>query len=104
MRGSADTTIPPALTMQLRNRLAKAGWIAAALALGAAIPGWIRRHGPRYGVVDIQQGAKFQIVMTSHCNYIPGYDRVVRFALNSRIRSMAADLRRVMAGGQIRPM
>ncbi len=26
MRGSADTTIPPALSMQLRDRLAKAGW------------------------------------------------------------------------------
>jgi hypothetical protein len=93
--------------LRLRQRnvgLAKAGWLPAALALGATIPGWIRRHRPRYGAVDIQQGAKFQIVMTSHCNYIPGYDRVVRFALNSRIRSMAADLKRLMAGGKNRPM
>lgn len=33
MRGSADTTIPPALTMQLRNRLAKAGWNSSLVTL-----------------------------------------------------------------------
>jgi dienelactone hydrolase len=33
MRGSADTTIPPALTMQLRDRLATAGWNSRLLSL-----------------------------------------------------------------------
>lgn len=33
VRGSADTTIPPALTMQLRDRLAKAGWGSSLLSM-----------------------------------------------------------------------
>lgn len=33
MRGSADATIPPALTMQLRDRLAKAGWSSSLLTM-----------------------------------------------------------------------
>lgn len=38
MRGSKDVTIPPSLTMQLRDRLAKAGWDADHLAL-ITVPG-----------------------------------------------------------------
>lgn len=33
MRGSADATVPPALTMQLRNRLATAGWSSSLLTM-----------------------------------------------------------------------
>jgi hypothetical protein len=33
LRGSADATVPPALTMQLRNRLATAGWSSSLLTM-----------------------------------------------------------------------
>ena len=55
MRGSKDVTIPPKLTMQLRDRLARAGWDSEHLAL-ITVPGAVngspelaapRRIGPR---------------------------------------------------------
>lgn len=78
------------------------GWNAAARALKAPIPKWIKRHGYGYGFFS-QTGMgtnKYRITMGSNVSYFPNYkERVVVPAMNQRARAIGGKVRQVIKHG-----
>lgn len=91
-------------SVQRRVGLAKAGWNAAASAVGLRLPSWVRKHGAMLGsYTPPTNGPSTEIVATNRSTKIPNYyERHVWPAVRSRVRSIQSELRRLVAGGKSR--
>jgi hypothetical protein len=82
----------------------KAGWLKAANAVGLALPSWVMKHEAySKGGYEAPSPSRLSIAAISRNSKIPNYfERHVQPAIRSRVRSIASELRRLVAGGKSR--
>lgn len=93
-------------TKEVQDRVGwtKAGWWRAAYGVGLPLPSWVNKHkayAPS-GYIPPSKGA-LSITATNRSVKIPNYEeRHVFPAIQARAKSLASELRRLLAGGKSR--
>ena len=87
-----------------RVGLAKAGWAVGARGVGLKLQQWVTKHtGTSLGGYKAPTPNSLEIVSTNRSTKIPNYEqRHVAKAIQSRVRSLASELNRLLAGGKTR--
>ncbi len=84
----------------------RVGWLAAGLnaaatRLGASLPAWIKRHGAKYGVIEVQESAHgIRIRIGQNVPYADnarGYARQWNFALQKEITALLNQVKAIHA-------
>lgn len=88
-------------TIKKRVGWTRAGWHTPAQALGLKLPGWVSRHNSYApGGYYAPSPNRLAIEASNRSIKIPNYyERHVLPALRNRARSLASELRRIVAGG-----
>ncbi len=82
----------------------RVGWLAAGLnaaaaRLGVSLPAWIKRHGERFGKIEVQIGAaSIRIRITQNVPFtdnVKGYSRQWDFALEKEIHSLRGQIKAI---------
>jgi hypothetical protein len=82
---------------------AKAGWNAAATAVGLAMPGYVTRHsGNRLGSIQFSPAPKLGVTLLNYSSKMPRYQAKVDYAVQRRYHSFLNEAKRILAGGQSR--
>jgi hypothetical protein len=87
-----------------RVGLARAGWAAAAAAVGLRLPGWVTKHNwTALGSYQAPTPEKLEIVGVNKSTKIPNYfAKHVEPAMRARVRSLASETARLLRGGKTR--
>lgn len=85
-------------TIQARIGYLQSGWGRAARAVGLPMKNWVARHGQSDGGYVAPQINNLRIEATNRSSKYPGYQRIVDFAIAARARSLAAELKAIVAG------
>lgn len=88
-------------TVQDRVGMLKAGYLPAAERLGVTMPNWVKKHGARFGGIEIEVGSpgtRTSITITNRGGKWPDHAKFARDALKSRIKSMETKTLRLTKG------
>jgi hypothetical protein len=82
----------------------KAGWLKAAIRVGLNVPSWIGRHvAYARGDYNPPTANKLEIEAINRSSKIPNYyERHVYPAMQSRVRSIESEVKRLLSGGKSR--
>lgn len=84
---------------------AKAGWEAAAVSVGLALPNYVSRHSGNsrgLGRCIFSPAPKLGVTLLNFSTKIPNYQSKVDAAVQMRYHSLVSEAKRILAGGQSR--
>lgn len=81
---------------------AKAGWLAAAQAVGLSLPGYVTRHSSRLGTAAWSPAPKLGITLMNFSTKVPNMAAKVDFAVHARYNSLVREAQRILSGGKSR--